>query len=525
MASSPPVPPVRQYQEVKTGPSHRQPPSQHSSPNVFNHQRGKPTIASSKCSTVTAVTDIPFERLERVSVRLASAFTIFFVLGWGDGVTGTLLPYFKDAFHLSFMLSSLCFVASTVGFALGTTLVERILGLVGWICISPDSRRSIFHAMLQRRVAGNVYGHSPTQARFIATWAGTLVHPVFFVIMGCRKNFASMLVAYAISAFSRSVLTGKNHYVASTPRKALGYMYGFWSIGSMCAPLVCQSVIATGIAWNHFYFGSLVLSAISSCLACYAFRPSLAELEGDLLHSRVDNSPSQAITQEKYPKLPQTPDSEETIGLPELQKDAPAPSPNLLRALKVPLLWALVIFLGIYTGVEADTQGFIVTYLLVVRNANPKTVGYATSGFWGGQAISRFLWGYLNTRWAPLQMISRRRLTYMSLPTGLALALQLTLWFVNSFVENCFAAALLGLVYGPIFVAGLALINDLLPVDLHMISMQIGASSASFGAALFPFLAGTIMSYKGPKILTYVLVSDTSALMILWFLLPSKPRN
>jgi hypothetical protein len=51
--------------------------------------------------------------------------------------------------------------------------------------------------------------------------------------------------------------------------------------------------------------------------------------------------------------------------------------------------------------------------------------------------------------------------------------LQFTLWFVDSFIENCFATALLGLVYGPLFVAGLGLVNELLPVDLHMIAMQI----------------------------------------------------
>ncbi|KAI0085610.1 hypothetical protein BDY19DRAFT_429441 [Irpex rosettiformis] len=75
------------------------------------------------------------------------------------------------------------------------------------------------------------------------------------------------------------------------------------------------------------------------------------------------------------------------------------------------------------------------------------------------------------------------------------------------------------------YVAGLALVKELLPADLHMISMQIGASFGSFGAALFPFLIGTIMSYKGPKTLVYMLVGQTVTIMVLWFLLPSKPRH
>jgi hypothetical protein len=98
----------------------------------------------------------------------------------------------------------------------------------------------------------------------------------------------------------------------------------------MCAPLVCQSVIATGIPWNHFYFGSLVLSSISSAFAFYAFRPSLAELERDILHGQVKRSadtPSPDGSAEKQiSNIPQTPDSEKTIAFPEPQPEASAPS-------------------------------------------------------------------------------------------------------------------------------------------------------------------------------------------------------
>lgn len=128
------------------------------------------------------------------------------------------------------MTSSLCFVASTAGsvsrlthkvevdthrsfrsvrFAIGTILVERILGYVGWVYVQPNSRNVILSSLLRRRTEGSVRGYSASYARFVVTWACTLLHPVFFVIMGCRRNFASMLIAYAISAFSRSLLNGK----------------------------------------------------------------------------------------------------------------------------------------------------------------------------------------------------------------------------------------------------------------------------------------------------------------------------
>ncbi len=101
-------------------------------------------------------------------------------------------------------------------FALGTALVERILALCGWVCISQNSRIFFLPAFLRRRHGhGIIRGFSTSQARFIVTFAGTLLHPLFFIIMGCRKNFASMLVAYVISAFARSLLTGKLHRLSS----------------------------------------------------------------------------------------------------------------------------------------------------------------------------------------------------------------------------------------------------------------------------------------------------------------------
>ena len=37
---------------------------------------------------------------------------------------------------------------------------------------------------------------------------GVLLHPLFFVIMGDRRNFATMLLAYVFASLARSVLSG-----------------------------------------------------------------------------------------------------------------------------------------------------------------------------------------------------------------------------------------------------------------------------------------------------------------------------
>lgn len=56
------------------------------------------------------------------------------------------------------------------------------------------------------------------------------------------------------------------------------YALGF---GSVSSPFVCQSIIATGVPWFHFYYGSLVLSALNIMLLAVTFKPTFAEFTKD----------------------------------------------------------------------------------------------------------------------------------------------------------------------------------------------------------------------------------------------------
>jgi fucose permease len=39
--------------------------------------------------------------------------------------------------------------------------------------------------------------------------------------------------------------------------------------------------------------------------------------------------------------------------------------------------------------------------IVTLQHANPKTVGYVTSGFWAGITIGRFAWGYFMPSYVP----------------------------------------------------------------------------------------------------------------------------
>jgi hypothetical protein len=48
-------------------------------------------------------------------------------------------------------------------------------------------------------------------------------------------------------------------------------------LGSVISPLVCQSIIATGVPWYRFYYGSLVLSVSNIVFLYIIFKPTFGE--------------------------------------------------------------------------------------------------------------------------------------------------------------------------------------------------------------------------------------------------------
>ena len=51
--------------------------------------------------------------------------------------------------------------------------------------------------------------------------------------------------------------------------------------------------------------------------------------------------------------------------------------------------------------------------------------------------------------------------------------MHLLIWLVPSCIENAISAAVVGLVYGPIYPANIAIARDLLPTEVHLVSLAI----------------------------------------------------
>jgi len=51
--------------------------------------------------------------------------------------------------------------------------------------------------------------------------------------------------------------------------------------------------------------------------------------------------------------------------------------------------------------------------------------------------------------------------------------MHLTIWFVNSYVENAIATCVIGILYGPVLPACFGMAADILPADVQMVAMAL----------------------------------------------------
>lgn len=451
--------------------------------------------ATTRCPTPSSTHDSSSDQgFPKLFIRLCSSYFILFVSGWGDGVTGALLPFFKAEYQLSDMTASLYFVATTVGFLLGTMSIEHVLSFLG-----RPGLRTLFRR--QKCVSAN----SASWARLVALTIAATLHGLYFLLMAFRLGFISSLAAYVLSAYARAFLSALIYtYVSTTPSKPMAYALASWSLGAVVAPLISQTVLAKGIPWINFYYGSIVLAGLNTAFIIYAFLPSHAEIQKEL---------SAFSGNALKPGVP---------GLSTLDKDSHetlvvAPKTALRTAVRTPYQWAFSAMFWLYSGSETSLQGYIATYLLAARNASPSTVGYVASGFWAGQTVSRIIWNHYS-----MGLSYTQRKYCVQAFMLIAVVAHVIIVFVPSMVAGAVATALAGLAWGPFFPECIKMEMEILDPEIHMISISILNSASTMGSAIFPFITGTLSSQKGPHVIGYFLLAQATCVLFTFAVFPSK---
>ncbi|KAJ3466222.1 hypothetical protein MRS44_006880 [Fusarium solani] len=173
---------------------------------------------------------------------------------------------------------------------------------------------------------------------------------------------------------------------------------------------------------------------------------------------------------------------------------------------KVTLLFSA--FMLLYVGAEITIGGWLVTFMLNVRNGTPSASSLVASGFWIGITVGRFALGWITSYFGEKIMVS----AYLVVAIGLELAF----WLGKEFVVSAIMAALVGLSIGMVMPASIRMMTKILPVEKHIVSVGFGTAFAISGASIFPFAVGALAQAGGVQVLQPVILALFAVQLLLW---------
>ncbi|KAJ6088189.1 hypothetical protein N7486_009450 [Penicillium sp. IBT 16267x] len=142
------------------------------------------------------------------------------------------------------------------------------------------------------------------------------------------------------------------------------------------------------------------------------------------------------------------------------------------------------LFLLGYVGVEVALGGWIVTFMIRVRQGGAFASGMTATGFWLGITVGRVILGFVTPRVGENIAISG----YIAY----SMAFGLVLWLVPQFYASAVAVSLQGFFLGPLFPGAIVMLTKLLPRHLHVTSIGFVAAFGGSGAAILPFAVGVL---------------------------------
>ncbi|CUS15292.1 unnamed protein product [Tuber aestivum] len=258
----------------------------------------------------------------------------------------------------------------------------------------------------------------------------------------------------------------------------LGILHAVYGAGALLGPLVATTIAARTTHWHYFYLVTLGFAAINLVLQAWTFRDGLFK--------------GAAAAKESANR-------------------------DLKKALSERTVIVLSLFFFLYVGTEVTTGGWVVEFLIRVRDGEPSKAGYVASGFWAGLTVGRLALADVTHR------LGERRMVFIYIM--LALIAQLIFWFVPNIIANAVMISLLGFFLGPFFPTGISVATKVLPRGLHVASIGFAATMGQAGSAAFPFLTGAIAANFGVKVLQPILVGLLAGMAIFWALIPRVARH
>ena len=321
----------------------------------------------------------------------------------------------------------------------------------------------------------NNYIHKTLGQRGIAI-IGPTAHLVAYVIICLHPPYPVLVVSFILAGFANGILDAAwNAWIGglANPNEILGFLHGFYGLGAVLSPLIATALITQAkLGWWSFYYimiGGAIMEMATGTAAFW--HESGARYRASMSNEQSTKGATRA-------------------------------------ALKTRVAWVSAIFLLIYVGIEVSLGGWIVQFMLEVRNGKNFESGLSAMGFWLGITVGRLVLGFITPKIGENLSICIYLLC--------AMAMQLLFWLVPSFIVSSIAVGFVGFFLGPLFPAVVVAVSKLLPSHLHVPTIGFAAAFGGGGAAVLPFGIGAMAQAVGVKVLQPVIIGFMGAAFLLW---------
>ncbi|KAL5621230.1 hypothetical protein BROUX41_006700 [Berkeleyomyces rouxiae] len=372
---------------------------------------------------------------------------------------------------------SVVFAFFTMGMSDGSIGIERDYGLsytvVSVLFLSP---------CLGYLIAGLVNNHLHYHfGQFGVAALGPLLHTAGFLPLVFHPPYPVLPVAMFISGLGSGVQDSAWNAWAGNMQNSnelLGIIHGVYGLGGTVGPLIATAMLTKAdCPWWYFFYLMLGFSAIEIPINMWAFWGQ---------SGRVHRESMQAVDD----------------GLRVSTK----------RILSRPLTWLISIFLLGYVGVEISLGGWITTFMMEVRHAEPFLAGISTTFYWLGITLGRFILGFATSRIGEKLAIT----IYLSL----CILLQIMYWQVPSIPASIVFIILMGFFLGPLFPAAIVATTKLLSKNYHVGTIGVASAAGGCGGALLPFAVGALAQSRGISVLQVVALVILIFITCVWVCVP-----
>ncbi|GAB7362308.1 hypothetical protein MBLNU230_g2326t1 [Neophaeotheca triangularis] len=384
--------------------------------------------------------------------RVPATFWAFVIMGMNDATYGAIIPYLEDYYNLSYIVVSLIFLSPFVGYNLSALL--------------------------------NNYVHLKLGQRGVA-FIGPFCHVIAYLIIALHPPYPVLVISFMLAGFGNGIEdAGWNAWIGvmQNANEMLGFLHAFYGAGATVAPLIATTMITQGgLQWYTWYYCMVGFACIELATSLHAFWGATGAVYREANPRTSDGNGSRL--REACLKLP-----------------------------AARTTWLASLFLLGYVGIEVALGGWIVQFMIQVRDGEPFASGMAATGFWLGITVGRIVLGFVTPR------IGEKLAICIYLP--IAIALQLIFWLVPQFYVSAVAVALQGFVLGPLFPAAVVAVTRILPKHLHVSSIGFAAAFGGSGGAIFPFAVGAIAQARGVQVLQPIILALLCVITGLWLGLP-----